>query len=66
MVLQRWEAKMRRKEKSPQPGIELTTTRSGVQHAHHWASRVKALAADKYSVAKMMEFVHERVENIAV
>ena len=27
MLLQRWEAKIRRKEKSPQPGIELTTTR---------------------------------------
>ena len=28
MLLQKWEAKIRRKEKSPQPGIELTTTRS--------------------------------------
>ena len=26
MLLQRWEAKIRRIEKSPQPGIELTTT----------------------------------------
>ena len=39
MLLQRWEAKIRRKEKSPQPGIELTTTRSWVRHAHHWATR---------------------------
>ena len=39
MLLQRWEAKICRKEKSPQPGIELTTTRSWVWHAHHWATR---------------------------
>ena len=39
MLLQRWEAKIRRKEKSPQPGIELTTTRSRVRHAHHWATQ---------------------------
>ena len=39
MLLQRWEAKIRRKESSPQPGIELTTTRSWVRHAHHWATR---------------------------
>ena len=39
MLLQRWEAKIRRKEKSPQPGIELATTRSWVRHAHHWATR---------------------------
>ena len=37
MLLQRWEAKIRWKEKSPQPGIELTTTRSWVRHAHHCA-----------------------------
>ena len=40
MLLQRWEAKIRRKESLPQPGIELTTTRSWVRHAHHWANRV--------------------------
>ena len=39
MLLQRWEAKKLRKEKSPQPGIELTTTRSRVWHAHHWATQ---------------------------
>ena len=39
MLQQRWEAKIRRKESSPQPGIELTTTRSWVGHAHHWADR---------------------------
>ena len=38
MPLQRWEGKIRRKEKSPQPRIELTTTSSWVQHADHWAS----------------------------
>ena len=35
MLLQRWEAKIGRKEKLPQPGIKLTTIRSWVQHAHH-------------------------------
>ena len=39
MLLQKWKAKIRQKEKSPQPGIELTTTRSLVRHAHHWATR---------------------------
>ena len=39
MLLGRWEANIRRKEKLPEPGIELTTTRSWVQHAHHWATR---------------------------
>ena len=39
MLLQRWEAKIRRKEKSPQPGIGLVTARSWVRHAHHWATR---------------------------
>ena len=39
LLLQRWEAKIRQKEKSPQPGIELTTTRSWVWHAHHWVTR---------------------------
>ena len=38
MLLQRWEAKIRRKESSPQPGIKLTATRSWVRHAHHWAT----------------------------
>ena len=37
MLQLRWEAKIRRKECSPQPGIELTTTWSWVRHAHHWA-----------------------------
>ena len=39
MLQQRWEAKTRRKEISPQPSLELTATRSWVQHTHHWASR---------------------------
>ena len=39
MLLQRWEAKIRRKESSPQPGIEFTSTRSWVRHAHRWAIR---------------------------
>ena len=43
MLLQRWEVKIRRKEKSPQPGIELTTTRSWVRHAHHWSTRAGGL-----------------------
>ena len=40
MLQQRWEAKIHQKESSPQSGIELTTTRSWVRHAHHWATRV--------------------------
>ena len=39
MLLQRWEAKIRQKESSPQPRIKLTTTRSWVRQAHHWATR---------------------------
>ena len=39
LLLQRWEAKIRHKEKSPQPGIKLTNIRSWVWHAHHWANR---------------------------
>ena len=35
MLLQRGEAKIHRKEKPPQLGIEPTTTRSRVRHAHH-------------------------------
>ena len=38
MLQQRWEAKICRKETLSQPGIELTTTRSWVSHAHQWAS----------------------------
>ena len=38
MLLQTWEANIRRKESSPQPGIELTITWSWVWHPHHWAS----------------------------
>ena len=38
MPQQRWETNIRRKEFSPQLGIELTTTRSWVRHAHHWAT----------------------------
>ena len=38
MLLQRWDAKICRKEKSPQPGMEVITTRLWVQHAHHWAT----------------------------
>ena len=43
MLLQRWEAKIRRKGSSPQPGIKLTTTRSRVQHTHQWATRAGLL-----------------------
>ena len=38
MLQQRWEAKILRKESSPQPGTKLTTSRSGVLLAHHWAA----------------------------
>ena len=38
MLQQRWEGKIRRKENSRQPGIELSTTRLWVWHAHHWAN----------------------------
>ena len=41
MLLQRWEAKIRWKEISPQPVIELATTRSWVQHTRHWATRAE-------------------------
>ena len=40
MLLQRWEVKIRRKDSSPQLDIELTTTRSWVRHAHHYATQV--------------------------
>ena len=39
MLQQRWEAKICRKGSSLQLGLELTTTRSRVQRAHHWANR---------------------------
>ena len=39
MLQQRWEAKVCREESSPQPGLELTTIRSRVRHAHPWAIR---------------------------
>ena len=39
MLLQSREVKIRRKEKMPQLGIELTTTRLWVPHAHHWATQ---------------------------
>ena len=44
MFQQRWEAKIHRKENSPQPGIKLRTTRSWVRHAHHWAARAEHLS----------------------
>ena len=34
MLYERGEAKICRKESLPQPGIELTTTRPRVRHAH--------------------------------
>ena len=40
MLLQRWEVKIRQKKSLPQPGIELTTTRSWVWHAYHWGTRM--------------------------
>ena len=39
MLQQRWKAKIRQKESLPQPGIELTTTRSWVWHAFHLATQ---------------------------
>ena len=36
----RWEAKIRQKENSHQPRIEITITKSWVMHAHHWATRM--------------------------
>ena len=50
MLLQRWEAKIRQKEKSLQPGIELTTTRSSVRHTHHWATRAGRLKIELNSL----------------
>ena len=69
LLLQRWEVKIRQKESSPQPGIELTTTWSWVRHAHHWAtlagqSKWKALAEDKINVTQKLKFVIGWVENI--
>ena len=37
-ILQKWEAKILRKENSPQPGIKLTNIKSSVWHTHHWAT----------------------------
>ena len=34
----RWEMKIRRTGSSPEPGMEITTARSWVWHAHHWAT----------------------------
>ena len=51
MLLQRWEAKIRRKEKSPQPGIELTTTRSWFRHArvgHLWHAKYVYKDSERY------------------
>ena len=58
MLLQRWEPKIQRKEKSPQPGIELTTTRSWVRHAHHWATwagapLIEVMAGFEYTIGEM-------------
>ena len=61
MLLQRWGAKIRYKETSPQLGIALTTTRSWVRHAHNWATQAwqfwgnllfaaKALNLDKHKI----------------
>ena len=55
MHLQRWEAKIHRKEKSPQPGIELTTTRSRVWHAHHWATQAGLIP---FSISKLLHCHH--------
>ena len=41
MLLQRWEAKICKKESSPQLGIELTTTRSWVQPLSHPGSSLR-------------------------
>ena len=58
MLLQRWEAKIRQKEKSPQPGIELTTYRSWVRHAHHWAIRTGPLLPVFFSFTTMFSNGH--------
>jgi hypothetical protein len=51
MLLQRWEAKIHQKESS---GIELTTTRSWVRHAHHWATWAGQMCMNKYFQSQMV------------
>ena len=48
MLQQRWEGKIRRKESSSQPCLELTTTKSWVRNAHHWATRVGLAKMSSY------------------
>ena len=38
MLQQRWEAIICQKESLPQWGLKITTTRSWIPHAHHWAT----------------------------
>ena len=68
MPLQRWEAKTRRKEKSPQPGIELTITRSWVWRAHHWATQVGRYSSKKLSLMLFQNMVppHKKMAHIHI
>ena len=47
MLHEKLEVKIHQKESSPQMGIKLTTTRSRVWHAHHWAIRAGLTFSDK-------------------
>ena len=66
MLLQRWEVKIRLKESKPQPGIELTTIRSLVRHAHHWATRPGQITCSAFSKrqnsdsSKLKEFAEDK------
>ena len=54
MLQQRGEAKIRRKESSLQTGIELTTTRSWVRHAHHWATQAGNFLFERHFLFQML------------
>ena len=57
MLLQRWKAKIRLKEISHQPGIELTFTRSWVRHVHHLTTRAGLLITGSPSTW-LIQFKH--------
>ena len=67
MLLQKWEAKIRQKEKSPHLGIKLTTTRSWIGHAHHWATpagpKLKEFTDDNLNFDENDRNFSEWVEN---
>ena len=55
MLQQRWEAKIRQKQISPLSGLELTTTRSWVCHAQHWATRAGPCFGPNYTPLQLSD-----------